>query len=82
MSSEEVPITPATNKQYVVIGGCGFLGRHIVEYLLKRGEKNIRVMDVRINKFSPVPEFMQGDITKIEDCIRAFQVFFLSQREI
>lgn len=35
-----------THEHYLVIGGCGFLGRHIVEALLGRGETNVSVFDL------------------------------------
>ena len=37
---------PATNEQYVVIGGAGFIGHRIVHALRLRGERRIRVVDV------------------------------------
>lgn len=37
---------PATGESYLVIGGCGFLGRHIVEALVARGEKQVAVFDL------------------------------------
>lgn len=30
----------------LVIGGCGFVGRHIVEHLLARGETKVAVFDL------------------------------------
>ena len=33
-------------ESYLVVGGCGFLGRHIVEKLLARGEKEVAVFDL------------------------------------
>jgi hypothetical protein len=33
-------------ESYLVIGGCGFLGRHIVEQLLERGETEVAVFDI------------------------------------
>ena len=38
--------TKATGESYLVIGGCGFLGRYIVEQLLERGETNVSVFDL------------------------------------
>lgn len=35
-----------TGEAYLVIGGCGFLGRHIVDALIKRGESNVSVFDI------------------------------------
>jgi nucleoside-diphosphate-sugar epimerase len=35
-----------SNEAYMVVGGCGFLGRHIVEMLLARGEQNVSVFDI------------------------------------
>jgi len=37
--------TKATGKRYLVVGGSGFLGSHIVEALLARGEEHIRIFD-------------------------------------
>lgn len=39
-------LSPPTQESYLVIGGCGFLGRHIVEALVGRGEKNVSVFDI------------------------------------
>lgn len=33
-------------ESYLVVGGCGFLGRHIVEQLLERGESQVSVFDI------------------------------------
>lgn len=37
--------TARTGKTYLVVGGHGFLGSHVVEALLHRGEDRIRVLD-------------------------------------
>jgi sterol-4alpha-carboxylate 3-dehydrogenase (decarboxylating) len=34
------------SESYLVVGGCGFLGRHIVEQLLARGETQVSVFDI------------------------------------
>src|SRR5262245_32282448 len=39
--------TARTGKSYLVIGGHGFLGSHVVEALLARGEDRVRVLDLR-----------------------------------
>ncbi|KAJ8508388.1 hypothetical protein ONZ45_g9333 [Pleurotus djamor] len=67
-----------TSKGYVVIGGSGFLGSHIVELLLLRGETKIRI----IGRQQPPPElssrlgvtWLKADITnaqEIKDAILA-----------
>ncbi len=45
---------------YLVIGGNGFLGRHIVQQLRDRGD-NVSVFDI-VERYSDVP-FYAGDIS-------------------
>lgn len=35
-----------TQESFLVVGGCGFLGRRIVEQLVERGEKAVAVFDL------------------------------------
>ncbi len=67
-------------KNVLVTGGAGFIGSHIVEYLLTHGVAKVRVIDNLSNGFKknvepflsdPRFEFFQGDITKFEDCVKA-----------
>jgi sterol-4alpha-carboxylate 3-dehydrogenase (decarboxylating) len=58
-------------QKYLIIGGGGFLGRYIVEYLINRGEKFIKVFDIRKTFEDSKIEFIVGDITKIDDVINA-----------
>jgi sterol-4alpha-carboxylate 3-dehydrogenase (decarboxylating) len=60
--------TQCTGKTYLIIGGHGFLGSHVIEALLRRGETRIRVLD-RVASSLFLPEstdgrvaFFQGDI--------------------
>ncbi len=70
------------NSSILVSGGAGFIGSNLVTYLLKHGAKKVRVLDNLSNGFTrnlepfknnPAFEFIQGDITKIDDCIKACQ---------
>jgi UDP-N-acetylglucosamine 4-epimerase len=66
-----------TNQSYLITGAAGFIGSHIVEYLLNNGAKFVRVLDnlsngkienVKIFENYPNYEFIQGDITNFETC--------------
>ncbi|KAJ9096784.1 hypothetical protein QFC21_005055 [Naganishia friedmannii] len=62
-----------TYEHYLVIGGCGFLGRHIVEQLLARGENSVSVFDLVQRHFDDDVTFYTGDITFPEDIGNAIQ---------
>lgn len=66
--------------KFLVTGGAGFIGSHIVEYLLKFGAGKVRVLDnlitgnyTNIQKYENDPrfEFIEGDITQIGTCLKA-----------
>eukprot|EP01111_Echinosteliopsis_oligospora_P000288 TRINITY_DN10273_c0_g1_i1.p1 TRINITY_DN10273_c0_g1~~TRINITY_DN10273_c0_g1_i1.p1 ORF type:complete len:145 (+),score=48.84 TRINITY_DN10273_c0_g1_i1:63-497(+) len=54
---------------YLVVGGGGFLGRHLVEHLLKKGGVKVRVFDLRKSFEDDNVEFFTGDI-RSKDALR------------
>ncbi len=65
-------------KNILVTGAAGFIGSHIVEYLLQHGAKLVRAVDnlaSGVNNISHLIghsglEFMEGDITDYEFCLK------------
>jgi len=62
---------------YLVTGGAGFIGSHIVERLVSQGE-SVRVLDnfstgkrENLTSFASKIEIMEGDIRSLDDCRRA-----------
>lgn len=51
----------STKDIYLVVGGSGFLGRHIVEALVARGDE-VSVFDI-VQRYHDVP-FYTGDISE------------------
>ena len=72
--------TDLSNQKILITGGAGFIGSHLVEYLLKFGAEKVRVIDnfmtgrrENIDLFinNPRFEFIEGDICNKADCDRA-----------
>ena len=68
------------NDHFLVTGGAGFIGSHLVEYLLKYGAGKVRVLDNfstgsinNIREFldNPAFELLEGDIRDVSTCQRA-----------
>ncbi|KAJ3333879.1 hypothetical protein HDU76_001795 [Blyttiomyces sp. JEL0837] len=57
----------AKQESWLIIGGCGFLGRNIVDQLQARGETDISIFDIRKTFDDPKINFIVGDLTKFED---------------
>ena len=71
--------TPIADKTVLVTGGAGFVGSHIVEYLLAHNVKHVRVIDnfangkrenVELFKHYPNFEFIEGDIRDADACMQ------------
>lgn len=62
---------------YTVIGGSGFLGRHIVEALLNRGD-TVSVIDI-VQRYHDAP-FYLADISVQEQVEEAFRKVSVSTR--
>ncbi|EAT77489.2 hypothetical protein HBI56_211870 [Parastagonospora nodorum] len=60
---------PASLGKVVVVGGCGFLGSHIVKYIVERHpQTQVEVLDLRTNSNrngSPNVSYHDGDITDL-----------------
>lgn len=62
---------------YLVTGGAGFIGSHIAEALVQKGQK-VRILDnlsagklSHIAAFKDSVEFIKGDLRSLKDCRRA-----------
>jgi UDP-N-acetylglucosamine 4-epimerase len=73
---------PLDNLAFLVTGGAGFIGSNLVEYLLKYGAKEVRVLDNFSNGFrknvalfadNPALRVVEGDIRDRQTCIDACQ---------
>ncbi len=71
-----------SQKSFLVTGGAGFIGSHIVAYLLHHGAKKVRVLDslltglqsnVDLFRDHPAYEFLLGDIRNAQDCEKALE---------
>ncbi|PZF72026.1 SDR family oxidoreductase [Taibaiella soli] len=67
---------------FLITGGAGFIGSHIVAFLLENGAKKVRVLDnlatglqsnIDLFRGHPAYEFINGDIRDFETCKKAVE---------
>ncbi len=80
MYEQQYHSSDLSNQKILISGGAGFIGSHLVEYLLKYGAAKVRVIDnfitgrrenIELFKNNPRFEFIEGDICNSDDCNRA-----------
>ncbi|KAL8607289.1 hypothetical protein ACOMHN_047620 [Nucella lapillus] len=57
---------------YLVIGGCGFLGRHLCEHLVQKGY-SVRAFDIRQTFDNSKISFVTGDLCNEKDMLAALE---------
>lgn len=79
---KEPALPPKTGRRYIVTGGVGFVGGHVVMSLVRRGEdpKNIRILDIRppirrdlLSSPANQVQFIKVDITDPKAVLEAFE---------
>ena len=74
------PTKDISQSSFLVTGGAGFIGSHIVDYLLRHGAQKVRVLDnlatgsqenIDLFKGNPAYEFVLGDIRNLAACQEA-----------
>ncbi len=80
MYSKPFHTVDISQKSFLVTGGAGFIGSHIVEYLLTHGAAKVRILDnletgkrenIDIFKNHPAFEWIEEDICNIDTCRNA-----------
>ncbi len=80
MKSVIPSIESVKGKQFLVTGGAGFIGSHIVNYLLNNGAKQVKVLDnlstgflenLKEHESNTAFKFIHGDITNYQTCLDA-----------
>lgn len=69
------PLFQGEGKRCLVLGGCGFLGRHIAEQLLERGY-DVNIFDIRTTFENERINFFVGDLC--DKNVRSFNYFNLN----